>query len=98
LYATSNNRTGQVSTLSTLTRALRAPLTTSLVVALVAAVESSDDSGEVGCDRVEAEIVNSPLGDDHDVNGSFEELWLRAVRLSDPPLDAVSMDGVADLS
>ena len=64
---------------------------------VIGVVEACGDAGEVGCDRMEAEIFDSPLGDNHDVDGSLEELRLGAERLPDPPLDAVSVDGVADL-
>ena len=60
-------------------------------------MKALDDSREVVCDRVETEIVDSPLGDDHDVYGALEELGLGPECFPDPPLDAVSLDGVSDL-
>lgn len=64
----------------------------------VRVVETRDDSGKVVSDRVKAEIVDSPLGDDHDVDRPGEELWLGTKGLTHPPLDTVSVNGAADFS
>jgi hypothetical protein len=61
-------------------------------------MESADNPCEVVSNRVEAEIFDSPLGDDHDVDGLLEEVGLRTVRLTNPSLDTVSVDGAADLA
>ena len=58
----------------------------------------SDDLGEVVSNRREAEIFDSSLGDDHDVDGPGEERRLRAIGLANPTLDAVSVNGAADLA
>ena len=57
-----------------------------------------DDPGEVVSNRLEAEIFDSPLGDDHDVDGPGEQRRLGAIGLADPTLDAVSVNSAADFA
>ena len=77
---------------STTTRGFRLALPSSFADLLIIAC---DDAGEVLSNRLEAEIVNSPLGDKHDVYRPGKEVWLGAKGLSDQALDTVSLNGPA---
>jgi hypothetical protein len=49
-------------------------------------------------DRVEGEVLDAALGDDHQVDGPGVQLRMKAKHLADETLDPIPHDGLADLA